>query len=196
MNKNVAPQRKNFLINKKFQFKYIALITGTLLLMVLLIEFDIYSTMKTILPKVLFTEEIRKDITAFNILLTIKSFVFIAIVAFMSIYFSHRITGPIYRLEKDLLLLISEGDLTKQFRLREKDELKEIAAALNAMITNFRTRLLVGEQFHEEAREQLTEVLKLLKEKETITSEDKNSIIKKVDSLLNYSMVSPVSFKI
>ncbi|HAX62195.1 MAG TPA: hypothetical protein DCX95_06570 [Elusimicrobia bacterium] len=188
--------RKKILINKKFQFKYAAMIVGTLFVMVALIEWDIFYTMKTILPKVFFMEEIRQDLTAFHLLLAVKSLVFMVLVAFISVYFSHRIAGPIYRLEKDLLIMINEGDLTKQFRLREKDELKELAEALNTMTANLRTKLLSDEQFREEARIKIAEILKVLREKETISAEEKNIIIAKAEEISNASNVSSVSFKI
>jgi len=188
--------RKKILINKKFQFKYAAMIVGTLFVMVVLVEWDIFYTMKTILPKVFFMEEIRQDLTAFHLLLAVKSLVFMVLVAFISVYFSHRIAGPIYRLEKDLLTMINEGDLTKQFRLREKDELKELAEALNTMTANLRTKLLSDEQFREEARTKISEILKILKEKETISAEEKNFLIAKAEEISNASNVSSVNFKI
>ncbi|MBI5573249.1 MAG: HAMP domain-containing protein [Elusimicrobia bacterium] len=188
--------RKKILINKKFQFKYAAMIVATLFVMVALVEWDIFYTMKTILPKVFFMEEIRQDLAAFHLLLAVKSLVFMVLVAFISVYFSHRIAGPIYRLEKDLLHMVNEGDLTKQFRLREKDELKELAEALNTMTANLRTKLLSDEQFREEARIKITEILKILKEKETISAEEKNIVIAKAEEISNASNVSSVSFKI
>lgn len=193
---NTTIKRKKILINKKFQFKYAAMIVGTLFVMVALVEWDIFYTMKTILPKVFFMEEIRQDLTAFHLLLAVKSLVFMVLIAFISVYFSHRIAGPIYRLEKDLLIMINEGDLTKQFRLREKDELKELAEALNTMTANLRTKLLSDEQFREETRMKISEVLKILREKEIISGEEKNTIISKAEEISNASYISPVSFKI
>ncbi|MEW6556499.1 MAG: methyl-accepting chemotaxis protein [Elusimicrobiota bacterium] len=189
-------QRKQILINKKFQFKFAAVILVTLFVMLGLVEWDIFYTMKTILPKVFFMEEIRQDLTAFHLLLAVKSLVFMVLVAFISVYFSHRIAGPIYRLEKDLFRMIEESDLTRQFRLREKDELKELADALNTMTANLRTKLLADEQFREETRAQIDEIQKILKENETITSDNRNLILSKIEAISNASTVSPVSFKI
>jgi len=188
--------RKKILINKKFQFKFAAMIVATLFVMLALVEWDIFYTMKTILPKVFFMEEIRQDLTAFHLLLAVKSLVFMVLVAFISVYFSHRIAGPIYRLEKDLMQMVNEGDLTKQFHLREKDELKELAETLNTMTANLRTKLLSDEQFREESRTKIAEILKMLREKETISAEEKNVIILKAEEISNASNVSPVSFKI
>ena len=92
--------------------------------------------------------------------------------------------------------MIAEGDLTKQFQLRDKDELTELADALNSMTSNLRLKLLSDEQFREKTRMQITNILKILKEKETITPEEKKTIISKAESISKDSLVSPVSFKI
>ena len=46
------------------------------------------------------------------------------------LFFSHRIVGPIYNLRRSLEK-IAAGDLTCRVRLRKKDELKDVAEALN-----------------------------------------------------------------
>ncbi|MDD5688041.1 MAG: hypothetical protein PHE88_09455 [Elusimicrobia bacterium] len=193
---NKIIQRKKILINKRVQIKYTAIIMGLLFVMIVIMGRDFYYAIKTIFTKAFIADEISRNLTAFYVVFIVKSFVFMVLAAGITIYFSHRVTGPIYRLEKDLLIMISEGDLTKQFRLRKNDEFKELSDALNAMVSNLRTRLLVSEQFHEEARAHLNEVLKILKEKETITKEDKNLIVSKIEDISNFSAVSPVSFKI
>lgn len=194
--KKDIPQRKIFLINKRFQFKYTAIFVGILILMVILVEWDIYYAIKTMLQKVFLTEELRHDLTAFHFLVAVKFFIFMVFIAFMSIYFSHRIAGPVYRLEKNLLNMISEGDLTKQFCLREKDELKELADALNTMTSNLRLKLLSDEEFREKTRVQINEILEIIKEREIITKEDRILIIGKIEALSNASEISPITFKI
>ncbi|MEI8012872.1 MAG: methyl-accepting chemotaxis protein [Candidatus Omnitrophota bacterium] len=52
--------------------------------------------------------------------------------AFMALYVSHRIAGPVYRLRQDLLTFHA-GNLKQIFRLRDKDEMKPLAGALNEM---------------------------------------------------------------
>lgn len=195
MEKNI-PQRKKFLINKRFQFKYTAMLVGILILMIILVEWDIYYAIKTILQKVFFMEELRHDLTAFHFLVAVKFLVFMVFVAFMSIYFSHRIAGPVYRLEKNLMNMISEGDLTKQFCLRENDELKELAGALNTMTSNLRIKLLAEEEFREKTRVQINEILEIIKERETISKEDRTLIMDKIEALSNASKISPITFKI
>ncbi|HBU70450.1 MAG TPA: hypothetical protein DEE98_08750 [Elusimicrobia bacterium] len=60
-------------------------------------------------------------------------FIFIII---SSLVLSHRFAGPIYRLKKNLGAVAS-GDLTGNYSLRSKDELKDLAAEIKALVTLF-----------------------------------------------------------
>lgn len=52
-----------------------------------------------------------------------------------SLYLTHRLGGPLYRLEQSAGEL-REGNLALRIRLREGDDLQELAAALNAALIN------------------------------------------------------------
>lgn len=60
--------------------------------------------------------------------------VFIALsIAAISVFFSHKMAGPVYRLEKDLER-VSAGDLTVETRLRDRDQLMLLAEQQNRMV--------------------------------------------------------------
>ncbi|MBI5586942.1 MAG: methyl-accepting chemotaxis protein [Deltaproteobacteria bacterium] len=54
-------------------------------------------------------------------------------IAVISVLYSHKIAGPIYRLEKNLEL-IGSGDLTVNTRFRRTDQLFVLADEINAMV--------------------------------------------------------------
>lgn len=54
-------------------------------------------------------------------------------IAVISVFFSHKIAGPIFRLERNLEL-IGSGDLTVHTKFRENDQLMLIADELNGMV--------------------------------------------------------------
>ncbi|CAG1065685.1 hypothetical protein BAC1_01272 [uncultured bacterium] len=56
-----------------------------------------------------------------------------AAIAAISVLFSHRIAGPLYRLEKNLDALAS-GDLTVSTRFRGMDQLSVLADELNGLV--------------------------------------------------------------
>ncbi len=57
---------------------------------------------------------------------------FVAIIAIISIFVSHKIAGPVYRLEESTKLIAS-GDLTHKVHLRQGDELGDLQDAFNTM---------------------------------------------------------------
>lgn len=54
-------------------------------------------------------------------------------IAAISVFFSHKIAGPLYRLERSLEA-IGSGDLTVDTRFRGYDQLKALSTDINAMV--------------------------------------------------------------
>jgi len=59
--------------------------------------------------------------------------VLLLIISTGALLISHRVAGPLYRMQK-LAADVKEGDLTVRFKLRRDDELKEVAAAFDNMV--------------------------------------------------------------
>ena len=133
--------KKKYFIDKKLQTKYI-LLTVLLLL--------IYSMLFAL---ILFTPYIFKFETgatleekaaAARILLELHKNVWpalglvVAILGTVSIFVTHSIAGPIYRFKRDLAAVCA-GNLDISFRLRKRDDLKDLAESLNMVITELRT---------------------------------------------------------
>ena len=75
------------------------------------------------------------------LLSTAIMFVVIGImVYFLTLFISHRIAGPMYRMEKSIKKF-GEGNLNVSFSTRKKDELKLLSANLNEMAANIRSRI-------------------------------------------------------
>lgn len=53
----------------------------------------------------------------------------------VTLYASHKIAGPIYRIEKDLEKVVA-GDLRVRFNLRRNDQLQALATMIEALIAN------------------------------------------------------------
>jgi nitrogen fixation/metabolism regulation signal transduction histidine kinase len=63
----------------------------------------------------------------------------IPLALFLSIRHTHRIVGPMKRIEK-ALEAIGQGDFSKCIILREGDALEDLAKAINKMAENLRQR--------------------------------------------------------
>ncbi|HHN64593.1 MAG TPA: methyl-accepting chemotaxis protein [Nitrospirae bacterium] len=58
---------------------------------------------------------------------------FVASIA-ITIFFPHKIAGPLYRIERDLREKVGEGDLSVRFILRKGDEVQDLADAINTTL--------------------------------------------------------------
>lgn len=65
----------------------------------------------------------------------------VAIAAFvMSVLFTHKISGPLYRFKK-VIEAAKGGDLSLDFRIRQKDQLHDLAGGLNDMIRSLKQEI-------------------------------------------------------
>jgi methyl-accepting chemotaxis protein len=64
----------------------------------------------------------------------------ILIASVLTVFFTHRVAGPIFRIQKDLNL-ISEGKLNTRIKIRRKDHFHEIKDGINNFLVNFDLKL-------------------------------------------------------
>ena len=132
--------RKRFFIDKKIQTKYIIL--TILLLLIYTFLFAVILFLPYIIP-LSFDYPIEEQTKAARMLLNLHQSVWpalgavILIMSTLSIFITHKIAGPVYRFKKDLAE-VSAGNLDITIRLREKDDLKDLAEDLNLMIKELR----------------------------------------------------------
>ncbi len=138
-------KRRNYFISKGFQLKFILLFSVVLLvisfLMVVLLLFftkdsatvvvenariNIKRTIDFLFPLLIQTVGITTILGAIS-------------VAIVSLFVSHRIAGPLYRIKKELEL-ISQGVLTPNFRIRRTDQLQDLSRALSQMAEALRSK--------------------------------------------------------
>ena len=73
---------------------------------------------------------------------------------FRLLIFSHKIAGPLYRLEKSAEA-IGGGDLNLSIRLRSGDELQDFAQTMDGMVRDLRSRAIQIKKQNDELRELL-----------------------------------------
>ena len=134
-------KRKNYFIEKRFQIKYM-LLTMLLLLVysfifVVIIFAPYMLTLYFNYPLVEKTEAARAIL-----LLHAKVWPGISIVILLfgavSIFITHKIAGPLYRLKKSLSQ-VTEGNLNVVVKLRKWDDLQDLAEHVNILIEELRT---------------------------------------------------------
>jgi len=77
------------------------------------------------------------------LLIGINSLVLVVVLlltAIVALLASHKIAGPLFRVE-NALAAIGRGDLTERVKLREDDQLKQLAGQINQMTESLKARV-------------------------------------------------------
>jgi HAMP domain-containing protein len=163
-------RRRNYFIKKGFQTSFIVKFCLLLILACLIMSLVSYlfmgNTSTTSFENLRFTVKSTSDfmmpilISSGITAVVLVSIATIAIVLFIS----HRIAGPLYRLEKSLEEL-GEGDLTVDVHLRQADEIKALADTLNKTIKNLKEPIATSKAKAEELEAEVASLREMLRKK-------------------------------
>jgi methyl-accepting chemotaxis protein len=127
-------QRRRFIIKPEIQLKYL-FITVTLIILtgiavVSFVNLTISSSTKlenlTRLDIAILKDLIFKSVVSVLIIITI-------IVILQGILFLHKLTGPLFVIEK-MMRMVADGDLSLKLKLRKGDELQSLAQEFQYMV--------------------------------------------------------------
>jgi methyl-accepting chemotaxis protein len=141
MDKTYHKRRKVHYIKKEFQLVFIIKFCFLVILGALVSGAVIYLVSQGSATTVFENSRIRIKSTADFILpaVLLSTAVVTVLVGLASViitlYASHKIAGPIYRIEKDLEKVML-GDLRVKFNLRENDQLQALATMIEALVVN------------------------------------------------------------
>lgn len=152
---NMQQKRRVVYIDKSFQFNFIVKFVLILVLGGLIsIGLTLMTTRETVTTSFmnsrLVIENTSWAIMPSVILTTlITTAVVGVVVVLVTLFFSHKIAGPMYRFDKDIKR-IAAGDLKSKIFLRQGDQLTKIATSLNEMIDALNTKVSAVEKALEE----------------------------------------------
>ena len=117
-------KRHTYLIKTGLQLRYMGILVACMLTVAMGVGWIIYHTSW---KQIVNTPDLSLDklyliFESVNSQLVWWILAFIVIIAIISIFVSHKIAGPVYRLEESTKLIAS-GDLTHKVHLRQGDEL-------------------------------------------------------------------------
>lgn len=138
-------RRLRYFISARYQLKYIGIILLCMFFSVAICAFTVYFTgtsmfaekLSNVYPQgrlVSFLGIVNRNIAA-NMLLLIP------IIALVALYLSHKIAGPVYRIER-YLTDMAAGKLTAHIKLRKGDELVSVADKINELTDSLRTTIV------------------------------------------------------
>jgi len=145
--KGSAYKRRIYFIDKKFQTKFIlkfcALVAlGGLLTIGIIYFLAMQSTTVSILNSrvaVRTTADFILPILAQTVVIVV---VIIGLAAIMvTLFFSHKIAGPLYRFKK-VMEALEKGDFSSGFKIRHLDQLQDLADTFNSMIARITSELV------------------------------------------------------
>jgi len=126
-------KRRIFLIKRGLQFRYMGVIFTAMLLVAMIVGWTVYfSIWKDLSDPTKKHEELVEIFLHGNDVLMSRMTVIMVMICFLSVFVSHKIAGPVYRLEESAKIIAS-GDFSKRIKLRYGDELQDLADAFNTM---------------------------------------------------------------
>ncbi|MDD5347023.1 MAG: methyl-accepting chemotaxis protein [Candidatus Omnitrophica bacterium] len=184
-------RRRHYLIDKDFQLKFILRFCAVVVLASLLLGgLVFYLTRSSTTVAIENTRVSVKSTADFIFPVLVLTVVLVAlfssvVLGTMALVVSHRIVGPLYRLRREVAAL-QAGDFTRQFQVRNKDSLKDLAKSLALMSQALR-------QKHDQLRKKSEELKGFLQQRNyTVSFEDKDTfsgLLRDVDDILRYFKV-------
>ncbi|MDD5686306.1 MAG: hypothetical protein PHE88_00535 [Elusimicrobia bacterium] len=138
MNNEIDKRSLKTLVRKKrMQMKYLLTIVFTIIAMMIIVVLTIYISFLFGLEKIsleYYTLGKIKDMLLWlNAIILVETIIFVAIASWLSLGLSHKIAGPLYRIEKVIKEGLDNGELI-EIKIRKNDELHEFVEVLNELI--------------------------------------------------------------
>lgn len=175
-------RRKQYFIATRFQVKYIGLILLLIFLTATLCSYVVYYTsmisMGEKLANVYPQGRLMAIVNTVNTRILFSLILITPLVAMIGLFLSHRIAGPIYRMER-FLNDVAGGDLTQRLTLRKKDELINLANGINNVVDSLKKTVIVKKGHLEKISMEL-EKLKIAIEAIPIDKPTVSGLVKKV----------------
>ena len=178
-----ANKRRQYFIDRKFQAKFIFKFCLIVVLSSLLIGTALFFISRDSTTVTIENTEVKVKRTADFILpLMILTLVIVAafsavVVSILTLLTSHKISGPLYRLRQDIDIL-KDGDLRRNFSIRSKDQLQELAKSLNSMCQSLREK-------QAELKKKIVTVKDSLNKDTSAWPEKKIELLKNIDEIDN-----------
>jgi methyl-accepting chemotaxis protein len=144
MNQGATYKRTQYFIATKFQLKYVGMILLIVSLTAIMCSYVIYYTMMLTmgdkLANVYPQGRLMSIVNMVNLRILLSMFLIAPVMVIIGIYASHKIAGPIYRIER-FLGSMADGDMSVPLTLRRNDELMSLANGINKVIESVKSTM-------------------------------------------------------
>jgi hypothetical protein len=128
-----APKRKKIFVSHGFQWRFAALVAGSLTVLLLFTGLHGLFVAQLVLPEDV-AQQVRPVLAQSTIRVFLVGAVYIAVVTLAAVFLSHRTVGPLGRLEEDLNHLAESPDEPEPIKVREGDGLEGLVSAVNRLM--------------------------------------------------------------
>ncbi len=159
---NKPVSRRKIFIKRSFQGRFIAWIIGLIIVFGLCSAFIVYALISSDLTTQSFSAHVNIENTwqRLGLSILVGNIISAVIAILMSIivvlYISHKIAGPLYRLEQ-LFLQVGNGDYDVAAQLRSSDQLLELLESFQHMTMKLKKRRDQQHRLLEEINHQLNQ---------------------------------------
>jgi len=158
-------RRRQYIIKKGLQYRYIGIVFAIALLASIVTGYTVFATGWTLLGEKLANVypqgRLVVVLRATNLAL-IRNLLFASPLIFiLGLLFSHRIAGPVYRIEKSVYE-IANGNLGMRIKLRQGDELWDLANMINNMTEKLDKGIALNKESVSAIQKDLDEIKKAI----------------------------------
>lgn len=191
--------RRRYIIKKGLQFRYIGIVFALALLASIVTGYTVFATgwallgerLASVYPQGRLIYVFRAaNMALMKNLLLISPLIFI-----LALLFSHKIAGPVYRIEKTLYE-ISKGNLALKIKLRRRDELQDLADTINIMTGSLNKTMALSKETGAKIQKDLDDIKKAISDQPYDRTRVESSInslqakISELSSSLNHWITS------
>lgn len=137
-------KRTKYLVSTQFQLRYVGIILLLMLVTAVICSYTIYYTVMVLIGEKLSNVypqgRLIAIINTVNLRILFSLLLITPVVTAIGIYLSHKIAGPIYRIEK-FLDDMALGNLASRIVLRKGDELMSVADKINILSDSLRATM-------------------------------------------------------
>lgn len=141
----IRPRKRTYFLSDTFQTKFLAVSIFHYFIVLLTFVGTLFAPLMIKLDSLSLSHrekaEFANQFISLHERVWIPLLVVLGLLAFHSLFFSHRIAGPLYRF-RSIFKAIAEGDLTICANIRKGDYLRKEADGLDEMIGSLRTKML------------------------------------------------------
>ncbi len=194
--------RRRYFIAPEFQIRYIRVILIIMFGVGALAAYTVYYqamvVMGSKLANVYPQGRLVAIVKSVNIQILLSLLLLTPLVVLIGIMLSHRIAGPIYRMER-FLEGIANGDITRFITLRKRDELKSLADGINTVVKSLRGRVTEEVEIIKRLHKEITDLEGLSRNVQISPEhmkEEINQEIKHLYDLIDFLDKSVAQYKI